>query len=393
MKKLALAAAVAAIIALPSAHASTAPKPVLGLDGRDAAGRLGWFNPATLARVPGRTLSVGRHTGSWALSPNSSMLAIADFEYPSIRFVSLGRMRSPGTVLLPWSGDGWVTGITWPRPDRVLVAVSEREGGFVAVVDPQKRKELRRVTLPVIRNTAAVDGGVALLVGPPNVFAPASVAVVDADGALRTTTVDRISVGSIEHAGDPSTFSIDVREPGFAVDRAGGRAFVVAPDFTVAEVNLSTLGVAYHSPSTRTLAKNISGPSRQAAWLGNGLLAVAGVDYRGTHDGEPVGLRLVDTRTWTNRVVDAAVPWFGLGDGALVAGDKVYGFDGSLRYRVPLGTGQWLSVQGKYGYVCGSSSGSPLRRVLQLDSGATLRRVTSVSAPSCPRLLYGRGST
>jgi hypothetical protein len=393
MKRLALAAAVAAVLALPSAHAATAPKPVLGLDGRDSAGRLAWYNPATLARVPGRTLSVGRHTGAWALSPNGSMLAIADFEYPSIRFVSLGRMRSPGAVLLPWSGDGWVTGITWPRPDRVLVAVSEREGGFVAVLDPQKRKELRRVKLPVIRNTAAVDGGVALLVGPPDVFAPATVAVVDADGAVRTTVVDRISVGSIEHAGDPRTFSSDVREPGFALDRAGGRAFVVSPDFTVAEVNLATLGIAYHSPSTRTLAKNITGPSRQAAWLGNGLLAVAGVDYKGTHDGEPVGLRLVDTRTWTTRLVDSAVPWFGVGDGVLVAEDKVYGFDGSLRYRVALGSGQWLSVQGKYGYVCGSARGSPLRRVLQLDSGATLKRVTSVSAPSCPRLLYGRAST
>src|SRR5262245_16460313 len=280
MKKLAPAAAVAATViatlALPSAHAATASKPVLGLDGRDAAGRLAWFDPATLARVPGRTVSVGRHTGSWALSPNGSMLAIADFEYPSIRFVSLGRMRSPGTLLLPWSGDGYVAGITWPRPDRVLVAVSERDGGFVAVVDPQKRKELRRVELPVIRNTAAVDVGVALLVSPPSVFAPATVAIVDADGGLRTTTVDRISVGAIEHADDPSTFSIDVREPGFAVDRAGGRAFVVAPDFTVAEVNLGTLAVAYHSPSARSLAKVINGPSRQAAWLGNGVRAVAG---------------------------------------------------------------------------------------------------------------------
>src|SRR6187551_702611 len=132
MRKLAFAAAVAATLALPSAHAATSPKPVLGIDGRDAAGRLAWFNPATLARVPGRTASLGRHTGAWARSPNGSMLALADYEYPSIRFVSVGRMRSPGTVLLTSTGEGFVTGMTWPRPDRVLVAVAEREGGFVA---------------------------------------------------------------------------------------------------------------------------------------------------------------------------------------------------------------------------------------------------------------------
>ena len=165
-----------------------------------------------------------------------------------------------------------------------------------------------------------------------------------------------------------------------------------APDFTVAAVDLDTLAVAYHAPSARTLAKSITGPSRQAAWLGNDTLAVSGFDYKGSHDGEPVGLRLVDTRDWSVRMVDAGVGRFGVGEGSLVAGEKVFGFDGTLRYRVDLGTEQWLSVQGQYGYVCGTAQGR-LRRVLQLGTGATLRRVTSATAPNCPTLLYGQSSS
>jgi hypothetical protein len=63
-------------------------------------------------------------------------------------------------------------------------------------------------------------------------------------------------------------------QPGFAVDPSTGRAFVVSPDRLIAVVDLQTLEVSHHG-ATRSLAKAVDGPSRTAAWLGNGLLAVS----------------------------------------------------------------------------------------------------------------------
>jgi hypothetical protein len=391
VKKLAVVAALVATLALPAARAAVTPKPVLGIDGRWGAGRLAWFNPASLSVLRGRKVPLGSHTGQWAFSADRSVLAIAAADYPAIRFVNARGMRLLGTLSLRHDSETYIAGLAWARPDRLLVAAHKPEGGFVAVVDPQRRREIRRVEVATIGNAAAVPGGIALLLGPATGIGPAQLALVDADGAVRSVAIDRIQIGTVMSQGTGDV-GIDVREPGFSVDRSGRRAFVVGADFTVAAVDLDTLAVAYHAPSTRTLAKNINGPSRQAAWLGNGTLAVSGFDYKGSHDGVPVGLRLIDTRDWSVRMVDAGVGRFGVGEGTLVAGGKVFGFDGSLRFSLELGTEQWLSVQGPYGYVCGSAKGQ-LRRVLQLSTGATLRRVTSASAPNCPTLLYGQSSS
>jgi hypothetical protein len=390
MRRFAAAAAAAAALVLPSAQAADAPQPVLGVDGFERSGRLAWFDPATLSVLRGRKVSLASHTGPWAFSADRSVLAIANWEIPSIRFVNARAMRRLGDLALDWNGGAYVAALSWARSDRLLVAMRQPEGGLLAVVDPQRRREIRRVSLPSIRSTVAVPGGMALLLSPPTGFGPAQVAIVDPEGQVRKVTLERIQAGTVEIPA--KEYRLDVKEPGFAVDAAGRRAFVVGADFTVAAVDLDTLAVTYHAPSTRSLAKNITGPSRTAAWLGNGQLAVSGVNFEGTHEGVPVGLRLVDTRNWSFRMIDPAVGWFGVGEGVLVATDKVFGFDGALRYRVEVGTQQWLSVQGPYGYVCANSEGS-LSRVLQLATGATLRRVTSATAPGCPTLLYGPSSS
>ncbi len=71
--------------------------------------------------------------------------------------------------------------------------------------------------------------------------------------------------------------------------------------------------------------------------------------------------------TGASGTVDAGVGSFAVGDGALVAGNQIFGFDGTLRYRVELATGQRLSVQGPYGYVCGSAKGQPPPRAPARD--------------------------
>src|SRR4051794_19776697 len=216
-------------------------------------------------------------------------------------------------------------------------------------------------------------------------FTPAQVAVIDADGNMRVATVDRIEAGTIVDDGDEATPpSARTTQPGFAVDPATGRAFVVSPDLSIAVVDLQTLDVSYHG-ATRSLAKAIDGPSRWAAWLGGGLLAVSGVDYSTTVNGAqptinetPYGLQIVDTRTWTTRTIDPDAIGFVSAPGALVASHSptstaretlIWAPDGTLRRRFSFTGSTWLDVEGSYGYVCKARA---LVSVVEVSSGATI---------------------
>jgi hypothetical protein len=163
----------------------------------------------------------------------------------------------------------------------------------------------------------------------------------------------------------------------------------VGGDYTVAEVDLRTLAVTYHGGSSRWLAKQLPGPVRNARWLGNGLLAVAGSNGTALD-----GLRIVDTRDWSMRIVDNDSFYLALGTDVLIGSSywippelSVYGLDGSLRYHVKLeGAGTHFSVAGRYGYVC---SGAHLSSVFELSTGTTLRQVQtqSLNGPVCATLL------
>jgi len=394
VRKLAAAAAIAATLMLPAAWAK-GPQPVLGIDGSTTSARLAWFDPSSLARMAGRKAPLAGHTWPWAFSPDRSRLAIAGQENAKqLRFVNARTMRVLGQVPLRSAGD--VRFLTWVRPDRVLAYMQGSFDGTVVVVDAVTRRMERTRSLSdrTAYGARRFAGGLALLLGKYDGFAPAAVGVIDADGAVRTVTLDRISIGTSQ-VGMESRF--ETRRPGFAVDPAGRRAFVVDADFTVAEVDLGTLAVTYHPPSSRSLAKSVNGPSRTAQWLGNGVLAVSGVDYNGDETGSAVGLRLIDTNTWARRMVDPNIAFFDVGDG-IFAGTgpwqdgprhyDIYGFDGRFRYGVDVERLQSLSVQGAYAYLC-TASGNALR-VLDAPTGSTL---TAVQRSACPTLLYGQSSS
>jgi hypothetical protein len=389
MRKLAATAVAAAAFGLPAAGVA-GPQPVLGIDATPVAPRLAWFDPATLAVLRGRKVPLGGHTGEWAFAADRSLLAVAAPGYPGIRFVDPRGMRRLGDLTLTHGAEAAVAGLAWARRDRLLVAVSQAEGGFVAVVDPQRRRTVRRVELPSIHAAAALPGGMALLLGAETGLGPVRVAVVAADGTVRTAAVDRFAVGTV-FSSQGEDLSVETKVPGFAVDPSGRRAFVVGPDFTVADVDLDTLDVAYHPRAARSLAKRVGGSVRSAGWLGNGLLAVAGVDYLGGDDARAAGLSLVDTRDWRVTSVDPGAGSFGAAGGVLVSGGDVYGLDGALRYSIDLGSEERLSVQGAYGYVCDTRAGV-LQRVVRLSTGATVRRLSGGAAPRCPVLLYGQSS-
>jgi hypothetical protein len=142
----------------------------------------------------------------------------------------------------------------------------------------------------------------------------------------------------------------------------------------LATVDLRTFDIAYHDGGGRSLTarrKEISGTERAARWLGNGTLAVAGTDFHGAYDGQPMGLRLIDTRDWSSQDVDPQLGGVGAAGGLLygavtTAGHQqwaVYGLDGAVRYRLNLEPDTYLSLQGPDAYVCRSVRSAPRPRL------------------------------
>jgi hypothetical protein len=379
--KLAAALAVAMTLLLPGAGAASGQR-VLGIDSTVLGMRLAWYDPATLTKLPGRTVSLANHAGNWSFSPDRTRLAVASGGATDLRFIDVKRMRVLGTVRLGTKFHP--VGMTWLRANRLLAVV----GNVVVVVDPTHLRVVRKARVPgIVRDALPTPDGLAVLLGQDvNGFAPAKVAAVDGEGRVRAVTIDRITVG-FQRNGD----AYEVRQAGLAVDPAARRAFVVGGDGMIAEVDLRSPAVSYHG-STRSLAKELPGPQWTARWLGNGLLAVSGSDGL-----QRKGLRIVDTRDWSTRVVDGETVALALGDGVLVGSSSfccplefsVFGSDGTPRYRFELESGQGLQVASRYGYVC---RGVALVRVVELATGATLRQVQTAPAPACAALLYGRNS-
>jgi hypothetical protein len=122
----------------------------------------------------------------------------------------------------------------------------------------------------------------------------------------------------------------------------------VAGTAPIAEVELRTMRVRYHRvalPRARSARS-----SRDALWLGNGLLAVSGQNSPRA----PAGVHVVDTRTWTARTVDRRAGQAKLVAGRLLVhtdfpresgiGLRVYTRDGGRLVRHVLG-GQALDVE------------------------------------------------
>jgi hypothetical protein len=215
------------------------------------------------------------------------------------------------------------------------------------------------------------------------------VAVATADGDVRVAVAGRISTGSI-YRDDADGIAGTLRSVGFAVDAAGGRAYVVDPDLVVAEVDLGSLEVTYHGPlnydrPVRTLAKALDGPIRYAEWLGDGLIAVAGADYATTGTGlarkttvTPYGVRVLDTRTWEARTLDPKGEWFQRAPGVLLVETPApgnartvtaWGYDGRVQYTLKVPPQGYIDVEGVRAYVCRNDR---LVRVVSTATGATL---------------------
>lgn len=409
---LAAASATSRSAAQPTAAGKSPVRPVLGISHRSAGGALAWFDPLTLRMLPGRKAPLGGHFGAWTFSPDRSVFAIGncgDAVMRELRFVNARSMRVLGELELTPPAD-CTSSLAWLRPRRLLAVTQISSETFVTLVDPVSRRVLHQSALPSSPwATGRTPDELALLLGNTGSFAPARVAVIDSEGRVRIVTVDRVVAGTVfdDQASDHRARTIT---PGFAVDPEGRRAFLVPATGAVAEIDLQTLAVSYHELDQPSLlgrffrwltpaaeAKSIEGPTRYARWVGEEVLAISGTDYALERDakgneieiGTPVGVRLIDTRSWRSHMLSAGSSGFAVAPGLVIAqggrwdsqqertigpGILAFGLNGDERWRLDQPTSGWLDAHGAfdYGYLWVAEG---RMRVVDLTSGATLRTI------------------
>ena len=326
-----------------TADTARAGGPLVGVVSSDSmATELARLDPRTLRPLPGDRLKL---PGSWpmlAVAPDRST-AVLGSEAGDLTVIDLLHLRRlgaaktdlPGAAAFGW---GWVG-----RSRLVLIGTSHEAATEVLVVDVGTRRVVRQQRFGgVVQGYARLPHGLALLVTPANAIGRARLVVADANAGLRTVTLAEINAGFKQFDDtDGSGPRMEQAVPGIAADPTGRRVYVVSGNGPLAEVDLASLRVTYHrlgrsaSPWQRLVrwwtppaeAKILSGPSRNALWLGAGQLAVTGYDgsAAGHHREIPSGLQLIDTTTWTARQVDRHSSSAMLAAGRLLAFGTAFG--------------------------------------------------------------------
>jgi DNA-binding beta-propeller fold protein YncE len=169
-----------------------------------------------------------------------------------------------------------------------------------------KKAVARRAFGGLTVNSFAVPGGFAVALAPNRGIGPLRILLADANGGVRNMELDGIPAGGTE--GDTRGRFLT---PGVAVDPEGGRLYVVAArGLLVAEVELASGAVSYHALGVSASKGNIDVWWRQAAWAGDGRIAVTGQRWRPGRGRrpppppEPFGVRVIDTRDWSIATLD-----------------------------------------------------------------------------------------
>jgi hypothetical protein len=322
MARRAFAVGLAALAALMIAEPARGTMYASTFDGSLKLVRL---DPNTLRPLVGRTVPLAREPLGWSFSPGRSRLVMGSTARgATLRFIELRRMRLLGGVTISRRGSGVATaGVGRARVLSVVVTPGCCGAGdtIVAGVDAGRRRVLWRRRLGgSLQAGERVDGGLLLVLGPPGAaLGPSRLVQVGAQGPSRSVALPEIISGT-----RPARPATESWNPGLAVDRSGGRAFVVQAGAPVAEVDLRTFEVQSHPVQADARpADALTGPQREALWLGRGTLAITGSDYAARAGGpireRPAGLTLVDTHRWVAREIDARTDGAALVSGTLLA--------------------------------------------------------------------------
>ena len=295
----------------------------------------------TLRPRPGLRVRVAGEPLAWSFSPDRSRLVVGSAPRGArLRLIDLRAGRALGDIAVSRRGSEEAT--AWVGPRRVLTVVVTpgccgAGDTIVAAVDTGRRRVVWRRRLGGSLQAGERFGRSLLLVLGPRgrSVGPSRLVQVGAGGSIRSAALPEIRSG-IESDGHQTRSW----NPGLAVDRSGGRAFVVQAQAPVAEIDLQTFRVRSH-PLQLQAADRVAGPTRSALWLGRGLLGVTGSDSG--RDGEtPAGLTLVDTRSWQARMIDARASEAALVSGTLLASSFLtnasgltgYSLDGRRRFHL-----------------------------------------------------------
>jgi hypothetical protein len=171
-----------------------------------------------------------------------------------------------------------------------------------------------------------VPGGLAVVVGPSEGAGPVRILLADDHGGVRTIPVDGIKAGAeYAEASDPAG---QVLTPAVTVDPETGRLYLVAArGLLAAEVDLASGTVTYHSLGASSSKGNVGVWWRNAAWAGDGRIAVTGDHWPAIRGSRvpagpvpvPFGLRMIDTSDWSIATLDARTDSMHVGDGAVLA--------------------------------------------------------------------------
>ena len=398
MPRILVALGAALAVSLPGGAATPPPSPVLALIGNGTTESLAWLDPATLRPAAGRRsrVYVGLHDIPHAFSPDGSLLAMGSGRTSSVVVVDLARMRLVGRIATRFTA-----ALEWISLQRLVLIESARSSSlsaWVVAVEQARLRIVEKLPLPAASELTAMStagGSIVLLLSPRGELGRARLAVVDGKG-LRTVTLEQVSAGSTE-PNDPQSV-VHFARPGLAVDAAANRAFVVSGDGSIAEVELESLTVSYHqlAPVARQPEAVADGGGgnlgegsiRIARWVGEGRFVVTGGDdmIAQSPNGvvqrhENAGLRLVDTTTWQQTVLDKDVDWFAW-TGRFIVGQSypphrlvVFDPSGDLRFRRTLAA-NGVQVAGGSAYLTLGNEYTRHRvRVVDLESGRTLRTV------------------
>ena len=340
---LACAVSLAGVAAL-SSGGGLVRAPVLGVIARQGSDRMVWLDPLSLRPLGSRFVEIPSFA-YWDRSPSGSRVVLGG-RAGTLWFVNPVKLRIVGAVGLRGFSD---PRLAWVAPRALLVV----DQASIALVDPAAMRVEWRKTLPesvrpfLPEQEARGPSGLVLLVPPlDGSVGDTTLVNIDVSGRVRSVVLAQIQSGTEDPAGN-SLFHGS--EPGLAVDPVGNTAYVVEGDGAVAAVDLVNMTVSYHDPP-RTLAhadKVLAGPTRDAVWLGNGLLAVTGANANGWLDTnnayqetvDPAGLTIVDTRTWTARLVDPRISSVTFADGLLMAAGESWDTTTGSSASKPIGTG------------------------------------------------------
>jgi len=402
-KLLGLVLLIATGVAAPAAaQESPADAPLVRMRDGHGSDLLFRLNPRTLQEV-GRPIRTFRSGSDLRISPDGSRLAFADPSRRSgrrrarrdarIHFVDIAGWRSMGVARV--GRHGWLT-IGWVSPDRLLAVAGEGFGRQRLLwVDAQTRKVVaRRAYSGWTVNSLTVPGGRAVVLGPSEGVGPIRILLVDEHGGIRTIKVDGIKAGA-EYA-EPSDPAGQILTPAVTVDHETGRLYVVAArGLLVAEVDLASGAVDYHSLGASASKGNVGVWWRHAVWAGDGRIAVTGDHWprprgRRVPDGPvPFGVRVIDTSTWTIATLDPRPDSIHVaGDTVLAAGTRYFdagrrtestgllAFDDAGRRAYTRFRGRWvvlLGSRGGLGYVWVRRTRTA--HVIDIASGRTLNTI------------------